>query len=124
MDINDFLQWYLRPFKKYADFEGRARRKEYWSFALGNFLISLVLGGAGFGFGLGSEYLSSLFGLFILVPSIAVGVRRLHDTNRSGWWLLVGFIPIIGFFILLYFMLIEGDTSVNQYGPNPKAVTI
>ncbi len=122
--MNEFLEWYLKPIKKYADFEGRARRKEYWTFTLGNFLISLLLGGAGFGFGLGLEYLGSLFGLFVLVPSIAVGVRRLHDTNRSGWWLLVGLIPVIGVFVLLYFMLLEGDTSTNRYGPNSKAVTI
>ena len=82
--MNEIIEWYLQPFKKYADFSGRARRKEYWSFALGHFLISLVLGGAGFGIGLGSEYLGSLFGLFILIPSIAVGVRRLHDTGQLG----------------------------------------
>jgi uncharacterized membrane protein YhaH (DUF805 family) len=120
--MNDFIEWYLQPLKKYTDFNGRARRKEYWSFALGNFLISLVFGGAGFGIGLGSEYLSSLFGLFILIPSIAVGVRRLHDTGRSGWWLLISFVPIVGFFVLLYFFLLEGDSGSNQYGSNPKAL--
>lgn len=120
--MNEIIEWYLQPFKKYADFSGRARRKEYWSFALGNFLISLVLGGAGFGIGLGSEYLGSLFGLFILIPSIAVGVRRLHDTGRSGWWLLISFVPIIGFFVLLYFLLLEGGSASNQYGSNPKAL--
>jgi uncharacterized membrane protein YhaH (DUF805 family) len=122
LGMNDILEWYLKPLKQYVDFEGRARRKEYWTFFLGNFLISIILSGGGFGIGGGAEYLGSLFSLFVLIPSIAVGVRRLHDTGRSGWWLLIVFVPVIGFFVLLYFMLVEGDSTSNQYGPNPKAI--
>ena len=118
--MNEILEWYLKPIKQYVDFDGRARRKEYWIFTLGNFVISAILSGAGFGIGGGAEFLGSLFGLFILIPSIAVAVRRLHDTGRSGWWLLVAFVPVIGFFVLLYFFLIEGDSTANQYGVNPK----
>ncbi|TVR27597.1 MAG: DUF805 domain-containing protein [Balneolaceae bacterium] len=120
--MNDFVEWYLQPFKKYAEFTGRARRKEYWSFTLGNFIISLLLGGAGFGIGLGSEYLGMLFSLFVFIPSLAVGVRRLHDTGKSGFWLLILFVPVIGFFVLLYFFLLDSDTGSNQYGPSPKAL--
>ncbi len=120
--MNELIEWYLKPLKQYVDFDGRARRKEYWIFLLGNILISIILGGAGFAIGGGSEFLSSLFSLFVFIPSIAVGVRRLHDIGRSGWWYLIGLVPVIGFFVLLYFFLLEGDSAANEYGPNPKAI--
>ena len=120
------MNWYLGVLKKYAEFSGRARRREYWNFALFNILIAIVLAlidrltgtfGAGRGFGL----LGGLYALAVLLPSLAVGVRRLHDTNRSGWWLLIGLIPCIGFIVLIVFLVQDSQAGDNQYGPNPKA---
>lgn len=106
--------------KNYATFNGRARRTEYWMFALINGVISLILLGIDFALGIG--FLKSLYSLVVLVPSIAVFVRRLHDVNKSGWWLLIGIIPIIGAIWLFVLMVTEGDRQENQYGPNPKAI--
>lgn len=88
-------------FSKYANFYGRATRSEYWWFALFTFVVSFFLN-------MVSQNVSGLFTLAVLLPSIAVGVRRLHDTNRSGWFLLIGLIPIIGWVILVYWMIQEG----------------
>lgn len=119
------MSWYLQALKKYAEFSGRARRKEYWFFVLFNVLISIVLSivdvsaglvmqGSGFG------VLSGLYSLAVLIPGIAVSVRRLHDTNHSGWWLLIAFVPIIGAIVLLVFMVRDSDSGSNSFGPNPK----
>lgn len=121
------MNWYLEAFKKYATFEGRARRKEYWFFALFNFLILIVLSVVDMGLGSFSEeagigLLSGLFCLGILLPSIAVTVRRLHDTDRSGWWILINFIPLIGAIVLLVFACLDSQPGANKYGPNPKGV--
>lgn len=114
------MNWYLEVLKKYAVFSGRARRKEYWMFVLFNMIIGLVLG---FVEGLvdGPGVLSSLYSLAVLIPGIAVSVRRLHDTGRSGWWLLIGLVPLIGAIVLLVFMVQDSDPAANPYGPNPKA---
>lgn len=88
-------------FKKYATFDGRATRSEYWWFVLFTFLVSL-------GLGIFSEALSGVFSLAVLLPSIAVGVRRLHDIDKSGWFLLVWFIPIIGWIIMIVWAAQEG----------------
>lgn len=118
------MNWYLAVIKKYADFEGRARRKEYWMFILFNILISFAIGiiGAllGKSGGIISVSLSGLYSLFIFIPSIAVTVRRLHDTNRSGWWILIGLIPFFGAIILFIFMILDSDPNANAYGENPK----
>ena len=113
------MNWYLEVLKKYAVFSGRARRKEYWMFFLFNIIIAFVLG---FVEGLvgGPGVLGTLYGLAILIPGIAVSVRRLHDTNRSGWWLLIGFVPLIGAIVLLVFMVQDSKPGENQYGANPK----
>jgi uncharacterized membrane protein YhaH (DUF805 family) len=120
------MNWYLEVLKKYAVFNGRARRKEYWMFALFNILASLALSFVDGLLGLGGEYgwglLGGLYSLAVLIPSIAVSVRRLHDTNRSGWWLLIVFVPIIGAIVLLVFMVLDSQPGENQHGPNPKAV--
>jgi uncharacterized membrane protein YhaH (DUF805 family) len=122
--MEDDMNWYLEVLKKYAVFQGRARRKEYWMFTLFNVLISIaliiigaILGLSGDG---GTNILSTLYGLAVLLPGIAVSVRRLHDTDRSGWWLLIGLIPIIGFIVLLIFMVQDSQPNDNQYGSNPK----
>lgn len=115
------MNWYLGVLKKYAVFEGRARRTEYWMFFLFNFIIAFVLG---FIEGLfdGPGVLGALYSLGVLIPGIAVAVRRLHDTGRSGWWLLVAFVPIIGGIALLVFMVLDSEPGQNQFGPNPKGV--
>lgn len=122
------INWYKKVLNQYADFEGRARRTEYWMFTLVNMLIMLPLYIIGF-IGMTSESsllstvgfgLYMLYGFAVLVPSLAVGVRRLHDTGKSGWMLLVSIIPIIGFFWLLFLLISEGDRGDNQYGPDPK----
>lgn len=121
--MEDVLEWYLKPFKQYIDFEGRARRKEYWVFTVGNILVSILLGGGGV-FGYGSDILSGLFSLFILIPGLAVAVRRLHDTGRSGFWLFILLIPLIGLFVIIYFLVSDSESGSNAYGPNPKAFSV
>ena len=122
------MNWYLDVLKKYAVFNGRARRKEYWFFSLFNLIIIIVLGvidgmigsySASAGMGL----LGGIYMLAVLVPAIAVGIRRLHDTNRSGWWLLIVFVPLIGAIVLLVFMVLDSSPGENQYGANPKEAT-
>ena len=117
------MDWYLEVFRKYAQFSGRSRRKEYWMFTLFNILASVSLGivdgilGLGdMGFGL----LSGIYSLAVIVPSLAVSIRRLHDTGRSGWWLLIALVPILGAIALLVFMVQDGEPGPNRYGPNPK----
>lgn len=120
------MNWYLGVLKKYAEFGGRARRKEYWMFVWFNILIGFVLGVVDYTTGLanaetGVGVLSGLYSLAVLVPGIAVAVRRLHDTSRSGWWLLIGFLPLIGALVLLFFMVQDGTPGANAHGPNPKS---
>lgn len=111
--------------QKYADFAGRARRSEYWWFFLFTALVSAVgsvfdsLFGTRFGSGTG--LVQTLVQLALLLPSLGVAVRRLHDTGRSGWWLLIGLVPVAGWVVLLIFFLQDGQGE-NQYGPSPKAI--
>ncbi|MCP8968105.1 DUF805 domain-containing protein [Ectobacillus ponti] len=114
------MNWYVKVLQNYVGFSGRARRKEYWMFALVNFIIGLVfalLMQAADVFGL----ISNLYSLAVLLPSLAVSIRRLHDTGRSGWWLLISLIPIVGFIVLLVFFCQDSQSGENQYGENPKA---
>jgi uncharacterized membrane protein YhaH (DUF805 family) len=113
------MEWYLKVVKNYVGFQGRARRKEYWMFFLFNLIIGLVIGFVEGLLNL-SQVLSTLYSLAILLPSLAVGVRRLHDTGRSGLWLLIGLIPLIGLIVLLVFFCEDSKENENQYGPNPK----
>ncbi|MDP1923862.1 MAG: DUF805 domain-containing protein [Thiobacillus sp.] len=121
------MDWYLGVLKQYAVFKGRARRKEYWFFILFNLIASLLLTLVDFMTGsldaeLGMGLLSGLYSLAILIPSLAVTVRRLHDTGRTGWWLLIGLIPLIGAIVLLVFMLLDSQPGDNEYGASPKGV--
>lgn len=105
---------FLEAFRKYADFQGRASRREYWMFFGVALLVSIVLGileGI-----MGTKFLGLLYALAVFVPSLAVGVRRLHDTNRSGWWLLLCLIPLIGALVLIVFALQESQHEGNRYG--------
>ena len=126
------MNWYVKVISQYADFDGRARRKEYWMFALFNFLIMMIpysiffsalfiydgeplslLGSISMGF-------MGLYGLFVVIPSLAVSIRRLHDTGRSGWNLLWGLVPGVGGLIVFYFYVSDSESGTNAYGPNPK----
>ncbi len=121
------VHWYVDVLKKYATFSGRAQRAEYWYFALFNFIIIAVLmgidtvlnlGGGDMGVGL----LSGIYSLAVLIPGLAVAVRRLHDTDHSGWWLFIGLIPVIGFIVLLIWFVKDSQPGENSHGPNPKGV--
>jgi uncharacterized membrane protein YhaH (DUF805 family) len=119
------MNWFMTVLRKYAVFEGRARRREYWFFVLFYILISValaivdrILGFYNETYGMG--VLGALFCLGVLIPSIAVGARRLHDTGRSGWWLLIGFIPLVGAIVLIVFFVLDSQPGTNAYGPNPK----
>ncbi|UIP26801.1 DUF805 domain-containing protein [Photobacterium sp. TLY01] len=122
------MNWYLYALRKYAVFTGRAQRQEYWYFFLINLVITLALGivdnllntpGTGEGTGL----LGGVYSLAVLIPSVAVGVRRLHDIGKSGWWMLLSLIPVIGFVVLLFFFARAGQPGTNEHGPNPKDET-
>ncbi|MBP2050592.1 uncharacterized membrane protein YhaH (DUF805 family) [Streptomyces griseochromogenes] len=104
--------------KKYVVFNGRARRQEYWMFFLFNVIISIVL--AIIDAAMGSSVLGIIYALATLLPGLGVTVRRLHDTDRSGWWILIALIPLIGTIILIVFLATEGKAEPNQHGPNPK----
>ncbi len=110
-------------FQKYADFTGRARRAEYWWFALAIFLISLVLTVVDVTLfeGVAEEIgvFATIFGLATMIPSFAVGARRLHDIGRTGWWQLLWLVPIVGWLVLLYFLVKRGDDGPNQFGNDP-----
>jgi uncharacterized membrane protein YhaH (DUF805 family) len=113
------MEWYLKVLKNYVVFQGRARRKEYWMFVLINSIISVILMVVEEFAGL-SGVLSGIYYLAVFLPSLALGIRRLHDTGRSGWWLLLGIIPFIGAIILIIFACQDSQPGDNQYGPNPK----
>lgn len=131
------MEWMTMPLKRYADFQGRSRRKEYWMFALGVIIVYIVLavvGGMLLGAGSavsGSDdvggllsspvfILIGIFALAILIPSIAVQVRRFHDQDKSGWFVLLGLIPYLGGLIIIVFMCLEGTRGPNRFGPDPK----
>jgi len=116
------MNWYLKVLKEhYLDFSGRARRKEYWMFALINMLISWglslidIIAGTTF-----FALISTIYSLLIFIPSLAVSVRRLHDVGKSGWYFLLVFLPIIGWIWLLVLYVSEGENGPNKWGENPK----
>lgn len=120
------MNWYLLALKNAFDFNGRARRKEYWMFFLFNFIFSIVAASLDNMFGLTKEgspigLLSSLYSLVVLIPGLSLAIRRLHDVNKSGWFLLVAFIPLVGGILLIINFVKEGDRAQNQYGLDPKA---
>jgi len=132
------MNWYTKVLQQYVDFNGRARRKEYWMFVLFNMIFAIVaitldnvLGlsggsyeaaeaGASVMFESGPIYM--VYSLAVLLPSLAVAVRRLHDVNKSGWWLLISLIPIIGGIWLLILLVRDSQPGKNEYGANPKGV--
>jgi uncharacterized membrane protein YhaH (DUF805 family) len=133
------MYWMLLPFRRFAEFSGRSRPKEYWMFVLFVFLAMIVLSfvDAMVGLGTSTRYvdrtpfgvtmgvynnaglLTALFWLAALIPGLAVTVRRLHDSGKSGWWLLFGFVPVIGTITLFIFMIVGGSHGPNRFGPDP-----
>ena len=121
--MESFLISYLEVIKKFTDFAGRARRREFWNFLLCNLVIGLVLGifcSIPF-LGVIFRIISGIYSLAILVPCIAVGIRRLHDTNKSGLLILLILAPVVGWIILIAFFAQEGTPGDNQYGSDPKS---
>lgn len=130
------LEWMLMPYKRYADFSGRSRRKEYWMFALFQFIIAIILSALLFSGGMsvdpttgapavGTTFyigvgLLVIFGLASFIPALAVMVRRFHDQDKSGWFALLSFIPYVGGLIVLVFMCLDGTRAPNRFGPDPK----
>lgn len=114
------MNWYIEVLKKYAVFNGRAHRQEFWMFTLFNVIASIIcsivdnLAG--------TTIFATIYSLAVLLPSIGVNVRRLHDIGRSGWWLFLSFIPVIGWILLIYWACLDSQPGTNQYGPNPKGV--
>ena len=125
MSFQDAIRTCLQ--RKYADFRGRARRSEYWFFALFTAIVSLIGGTLDAIFGIrsgtygGTGPIQGILQLALLVPILAAGARRLHDTGRSGWWQLTGLIPIVGWIILIV-LFVQDSQPANQYGPNPKGL--
>lgn len=124
------MHWYIDVLKKYAVFSGRARRAEFWYFFLFSAIISIFLAVIdefmGWNFEMGGEnlgFVSTLYYIAVLLPYLGVIIRRLHDTARSGLWILIAFIPIVGVIVLLVFLILKGTEGDNQYGPDPKAST-
>jgi len=123
------MNWYLKVLKQYADFSGRARRKEYWMFtlfALIFFIVAAILDnvlGTTFkiqGQSLGYGWLYLILGIATILPALAVAVRRLHDVGKSGWWYFIAFIPIVGGIILLVWFCTDSQAGKNEWGANPK----
>jgi uncharacterized membrane protein YhaH (DUF805 family) len=118
------MKWYFHALRKYAVFAGRARRREYWTFELWNtlilvalFVIDIKVSASGHN---DATVLAGLYFLGTALPSFAGLVRRLHDTNHSGWWIFISMVPLVGQFILLSFLIKDGDPGLNLFGPNPK----
>ncbi|MDR3428956.1 MULTISPECIES: DUF805 domain-containing protein [Silvimonas] len=121
------MNWYLAVLKNYLGFSGRARRKEYWMFVLCNVIITVILRVIDHLTGLTIEshgeaigILGTVYGLAVLLPSLAVTVRRLHDGDHTGWWLLIVLLPIVGAIVMLVFMLQQSTPGTNRYGPSPR----
>ena len=119
------MSWYLKVLKNYVGFDGRASRTEYWMFVLFNFIFSSVITGLTMLFVYYLEltlfsFLPYLYSLAVLLPSLAVSVRGLHDIGKSGWWILISLIPVVGSIILIVFYCQDSQMSENQYGTNPK----
>ncbi|MER6250369.1 DUF805 domain-containing protein [Streptomyces sp. NPDC001584] len=114
------MNHYLDVLKKYAVFSGRARRQEYWMFFLFNLAAAVILTILDGVLGT-SPVLYSIYVVAVLLPSLGVAVRRLHDTGKSGWWILIGLVPFVGFIWFIVLLATAGQPQPNQYGPDPKA---
>lgn len=111
------MNWYFAVLKRYGDFSSRAHRMEFWAFFAVNALMVWVMGQVGHVVGINAAQAG--YALVVLLPALAVGTRRLHDTGLSGWWLLAGLVPFAGIFVLVFLMAREGTPGDNRYGPPP-----
>lgn len=112
------MEYFMEAMRRYADFNGRIRRKAYWMFILFNIIFSIV---TGFIDGVTNTiFVSSLYSLALLIPQLSAGARRLHDTNRSGWWQLLWLVPIVGWIVLIIFLAQDSQEGENDHGANPK----
>jgi uncharacterized membrane protein YhaH (DUF805 family) len=117
------IDYYFDAFKQYATFSGRARRSEYWYFQLFNFLTTILIGAiAFFTFKESAVFIILLYGLVVMLPSLALVVRRLHDIGKSGWYYFVSFIPIVGSIWILVLLVTDSQYGPNEYGLNPKGL--
>ncbi|HPH52880.1 MAG TPA: DUF805 domain-containing protein [Bacteroidales bacterium] len=122
------MKWFVKCMKQYADFGGRARRTEFWMFVLFNIIFSVIasLIDRAIGFKIGAiqmGIIGLIYSLAVLIPALAVSVRRLHDIGKSGWMILINLIPFIGWIWFIVLMVKDSQPGENQYGPNPKEVT-
>ncbi|WP_405486940.1 DUF805 domain-containing protein [Streptomyces sp. NBC_00096] len=115
------MHYYTDVLKKYVDFSGRARRQEYWMFFLFNLAALIIVAIVDNVIGT-YPLLYGIYALAVFLPGLGLGVRRLHDTGKSGWWLLIAFVPLVGGIWLIVLMATEGHANPNQYGPSPKAI--
>lgn len=121
--------WMLEPLRKYASFSGRARRREYWWYQVLTAIVvtvlmiidAVVFGVNWWAYDGAAGPLATFAALFFVIPNLAVSVRRLHDRDKSGWWVLIAVFPLIGFLFLFYQYISAGTPGDNQYGPDPKA---
>ncbi len=118
------MNWYLDAWKNYVTFTGRSRRKAYWMFVLFNIFAAILAGVLDGVLGLGGQDgygpISGIYSLAVFLPGLALAIRRLHDTGRTGWWMLLGLIPLFGWIVLIIFFVQDSQPGTNQYGPNPK----
>ncbi|MZI94136.1 DUF805 domain-containing protein [Vibrio sp. CAIM 722] len=118
------MNWYISVFKNAFNFSGRSRRKEYWMYMLFNVIVICVLyGGALASNSTALSIIFAIYSLITFIPSLSVTVRRFHDLDKSGWFILLNFIPVVGGFIGLFFMCQDSSPSDNRFGPNPKTVS-
>lgn len=121
------MKWYKKVLSQYTDFKGRARRKEYWMFVLFNIIFAIVATvldnvlGITFAPEIPYGFIWAVYALAVFIPGIAVAVRRLHDMGKSGWWYLIGLVPLIGGIWLIVLLATDSEAGDNQWGPNPKA---
>lgn len=112
------MKWYLKVVKdNYANFNGRASRQEFWMFVLFNLIFSIAAGALDSM--LGTMFISAIYGLAVLIPGLGVSIRRLHDTSKSGWFLLLALVPVINL-VVIYFFILESKNSANEYGDPPN----
>ena len=117
------MEWMILPFRRFLEFTGRSRRKEFWMFTLLSVIAAIAAALIDLMFGFGPEQngpVGIVVSLTFLIPSLSVSVRRLHDVDRSGWWLLLALIPILGWIVLIVWNCTDGTRGTNQFGPDPK----
>ena len=121
------MQWYFGVWRKYAVFGGRASRAEFWTFVLFNLVaesaliaLDLIVFGTQSPIGAGAGVFSAIYSLAVFLPALGVTIRRLHDVGRTGWWVLIGLVPLLGLIVLVVFCIGDSQPNENRYGPNPK----